>query len=468
MTLRVFNGMTQTKEEFMPLEPGRVTMYTCGPTVYDHPHIGNWRCFVVFDTVRRYLEYLGYRVKFVQNFTDIDDKVIKRASELGITPEELAARYIGVYFEEAKALNIRRADEHPRATEHITDMVALIQALVDKGIAYQQGPDVYFDTTAFSSYGLLSGQALDSLEAGARVGIDENKMNPLDFVLWKGHKPGEPSWPSPWGQGRPGWHLECSVMAMKHLGETIDLHAGGIDLKFPHHENERAQSEAASGKPFVRYWLHNGFLNIDGQRMGKSLGNIHTLEALTANLKPEAIRFFLLSAHYRSPLAFGSDLLESAQSGLDRLYNAVMTLKVADTHNDTRDASFEQALIATRERFMEAMNDDFNTADALSVLFDLTREVNAAVSRGAMHVQDRLEALKTYGDLAGILGLLEPAFHDAPLDDLAEGLLNVLIEVRQALRNRKDWELADKVRDGLSDLGIQLEDTEDGVRWKRR
>jgi cysteinyl-tRNA synthetase len=468
MTLQVFNSMSQEKEVFIPLTPGRVTMYTCGPTVYDHPHIGNWRCFVVFDTVRRYLEYLGYEVKFVQNFTDIDDKVIKKAEELGITTEALAEKYIDVYLREAQTLGIRKADVHPRATEHIPEMVDLVKSLLEKGIAYQVDKDVYFDITEFTSYGALSGQELGALEAGARVEVDQNKRNPLDFVLWKGEKPGEPSWPSPWGFGRPGWHLECSVMSMKHLGVTVDIHAGGIDLKFPHHENERAQSEAATGEPFVRYWLHNGFLSIGGERMGKSLGNISTLEALAKIHRPEAIRFFLLSAHYRSPLAFSPELLQSAESSLDRLYNAVSALEAAPLQEGQRDPFMESAVSRARNDFRNSMDDDFNTADALASLFDLTRDVNAAISRGPLHPDDQAAALEVYRELGGVLGLLGAASDTSSLDDISQGLLETLVEVRGRLRDQKEWALADLIRDRLLEMGIHLEDTGTGTRWKRR
>lgn len=468
MTLHVFNSMSQEKEVFAPLVPGRVTMYTCGPTVYDHPHIGNWRCFVVFDTVRRYLEYLGYEVKFVQNFTDIDDKVIRKAEELGITTDALAEKYIDVYFREAQALGIRKADVHPRATEHIPEMIDLVKSLLDKGIAYQVDKDIYFDTTKFESYGALSGQDLNALEAGARVEVDQNKRNPLDFVLWKGQKPGEPSWPSPWGPGRPGWHLECSVMSMKHLGVTVDIHAGGIDLKFPHHENERAQSEAATGEPFVRYWLHNGFLSIGGERMGKSLGNISTLEALGRIHRPEAIRFFLLSAHYRSPLAFSPELLQSAESSLDRLYNAVSALQAAPLREGEPDPFMESAVFRTRAGFRDSMDDDFNTADALASLFDFTRDVNAAISRGPLHPRDKEAALEVYRELGEVLGLLGASFGASSLDDISQGLLETLVEVRGRLRDKKEWALADLIRDRLLEMGIHLEDTDSGTRWKRR
>ncbi len=385
--MKLYNTLTKTKEEFVPLHPGEVRMYSCGPTVYNYFHIGNARPFIIFDVFRRYMEYKGYKVTFVQNFTDIDDKMIQRAKEEGITVKELAEKFIEEYFKDADALGIRRADYHPRATEHIDDIIEFIQKLMDKGLAYQAGNDVYFDTSAYEDYGKLSGQSLEDLEMGARIDINEAKKNPMDFVLWKGQKPGEPAWDSPWGPGRPGWHIECSVMSTKYLGETIDIHSGGQDLIFPHHENEIAQSEGLTGKPFARYWLHNGYINVDNRKMSKSLGNFFTVRDIIKEFDPEVVRLFMLSSHYRNPINFSRELLEQEQSALERLYNAKHNLEyllesAPDRPADEEEKQFLDKLPRFVKDFEEAMEDDINTADAVGVIFDLVREINTSIKGG--------------------------------------------------------------------------------------
>ena len=385
--MKLYNTLTKTKEEFIPIKPGEIRMYSCGPTVYNYFHIGNARPFVIFDVFRRYMEHKGYKVTFVQNFTDIDDKMIQRAKEEGLTVQELAEKFIAEYFVDADGLGIRRADFHPKATEHIDDIIAFVQKLMDKGLAYQAGSDVYFDTGAYEGYGRLSGQNLEDLELGARIDINDKKKNPMDFVLWKGQKPGEPAWDSPWGPGRPGWHIECSVMATKYLGETIDIHSGGQDLIFPHHENEIAQSEGATGKPFARYWLHNGYINVDNRKMSKSLGNFFTVRDISKDFDPEVVRLFMLSSHYRNPINFSRELLEQAQSALERLYNARNNLEhlLKDAEEKPADESEKQFLDRLprfKEDFERAMEDDINTADAVGVIFDLVREITIHVTAG--------------------------------------------------------------------------------------
>lgn len=470
MTIRVFNTVTRKKEEFVPVNGNKVGIYACGPTVYDYFHIGNARIFIVFDVIRRYLQWRGYDVTFVQNFTDIDDKMINRAAELGITVAQLADRYIEAYFADVQALGVRPADVHPRATEHIAEMIALIETLIAKGMAYDVAGDVYFHTPAFHNYGELSQQPLEELVAGARVEVDERKKHPLDFVLWKKQKPGEPAWESPWGRGRPGWHIECSAMSSKYLGETIDIHAGGPDLIFPHHENEKAQSEGATGKPFAKYWLHAGYLNINHQKMSKSLNNFMTVHDLRNVVEPEVVRFFMLSAHYRNPINYAADLLQQAESGLERLNNVVYNLrdilnKLPASAEQSEAGSKEkiEALAVYRQRFIAAMDDDFNTADALAVLFELARETNAYLSQPA---PERLVVAKTltfFEEVGDILGF----FAAESLDDL-DSQVNELIDRRQAARQAKDWSTADAIRDQLQEMGIVLEDTPQGVRWRKK
>jgi len=465
--LRVYNSMTRTKEQFIPTRPGEVSVYSCGPTVYDEPHIGNWRSFVIFDVFRRYLKHKGFKVTFVQNITDIDDKIIKRANETGVHPTTLADKFTAIYLEQARLLGNEPADVHPRATEHVGNIIELIQCLIDKGFAYAAGGDVYFDTSRFQTYGALSGQPIEELEAGARVEIGEMKKSPLDFALWKARKPGEIYWDSPWGPGRPGWHIECSAMSMKYLGDTIDIHTGGVDLKFPHHENERAQSEAVTGKQFVKYWLHVGFLQIGGERMGKSLGNFLTLSQLMKKYDPMAIRFYLISAHYRSPLNYSEELLQSSAAGLKRLQNTVSMLSHAvAAASPGQDAAWEALLREFKSRFYEAMDDDFNTADAIAVLFDIARAANT--HSGEMKREMAQETLSLLEELGEVLGLRfldgKAASGDAAL---VEGLLRILLDLREEARKVKDWKTADHIRDALSSLGITIEDTPLGPRYRR-
>jgi cysteinyl-tRNA synthetase len=469
VTVRVFNTVSRKKEEFVPVNGNKVGMYACGPTVYDFFHIGNARIFIVFDVIRRYLRWRGYDVTFVQNFTDIDDKMIKRANELGITVAELAERFIDAYFEDVKALGVAAADVHPKATEHIPEMIDLILKLMDKGMAYDVDGDVYFHTPAFEKYGELSNQPLDELVSGARVEVDERKKHPLDFALWKKQKPGEPAWDSPWGKGRPGWHIECSVMSSKYLGDTLDIHAGGPDLIFPHHENEKAQSEGASGQPFAKYWLHAGYLNINQEKMSKSLGNFMTVREIRKLVDPEVVRFFMLSAHYRNPINYSPDLLQQAQSGLERLKNVVYNLRDVAGKLPRDDAEAPEAaarlagLAAYRQRFTEVMDDDFNTADGLAVLFDLARETNAYLQNPAPSRTVVESTLAFFTETGGILGFFAPQSEDS-----LDAKVNGMIEERQAARKAKDWARADALRDELQAMGIVLEDTPQGVRWRKK
>lgn len=470
MGIRIYNDLTRRKEDFVPLEPGKVRFYNCGPTVYDYFHIGNARNFVVFDTVRRYLEYRGYEVTFVQNFTDIDDRMIKRARERGISVAELAEEMIQAYFADAGALGVRRADVHPRATELIEDQIAMIQQLIDKGHAYVvDGGDVYFRVTSKSDYGKLSHKNLEELVAGAseRVDPDDRKEHPFDFALWKGQKPGEPAWPAPWGAGRPGWHIECSAMARKYLGDTIDIHAGGEDLTFPHHENEIAQSESVTGKPFARYWMHNAHLMIDGAKMSKSLGNFFTVRDILKRYDGEVIRMFLLSAHYRTQLSFSDQLVEETKRALERLYNTVTNLEhLARTAPRAALTPEEEALLGelsqARDRFIEAMDDDFNTAEGLAVIFELSRELNSKVRPGASAALAE-GGLALLRELAGVLGLLQ---RQAAPDEL-DAEIEALIAARQEARKARNFAEADRIRDQLKAMGIILEDTPQGVRWRR-
>lgn len=462
--MKLYNTLTRRKEDFVPIHENEVKIYCCGPTVYNYFHIGNARPFIIFDTLRRYLEYKGYKVTYVQNFTDIDDKMIQRANEEKITVNELAQRYIEEYFKDADDLGIRRATVHPKATEHIDEIISFIEKLIAKGLAYEIDGDVYFDTSAFEGYGKLSNQNLEELEAGARVDPDERKRNPMDFALWKAQKPKEPAWDSPWGKGRPGWHIECSVMATKYLGETIDIHAGGQDLTFPHHENEIAQSEGLSGKPFANYWIHNGYINVNHKKMSKSLGNFFTVRDISREYDLEIVRLFMLSAHYRNPVNFSHELLDQASSALERLYNARNNLKDLLRKTEDRQLSPEEdgiynSLDGYIRDFEEAMEDDINTADALSVIFDLVRDINTHIGfeNSKKLVQKAYDVLKTLTD---ILGLLQKE-QEKTLDEEIEGL----IEKREAARKAKDWATADRIRDDLKERGIILEDTPHGVRW---
>lgn len=461
--MQIYNTMTRKKEELVPLVPGQIRMYACGPTVYNYFHIGNARPFIVFDTLRRYLEYKGFQVTFVQNFTDIDDKMIRRAHEEGTTVAELGERFIAEYYRDADALGIERASANPRATQHIGEIISLVQKLIDGGHAYAaDNGDVYFAVRSFPGYGKLSGQNIDDLENGARVDPTEQKRDPLDFALWKGEKPGEPAWDAPWGRGRPGWHIECSAMSMAILGESFDIHAGGQDLIFPHHENEIAQSEAATGKPFVRYWMHNGYINVDNQKMSKSLGNFFTVRDIAKEFDLEAVRMFMLSVHYRNPVNFSRELIQQAEAALTRLRTARERLEEAQRVQETaEDAAFTASLDGFRARFEAAMDDDLNTADAIGALFDLVRACNTFVTepRGGAAI-DAAKAL--FDQLTGVLGLLQHKQEEA----MPEEALRLLDE-RQQARKAKDFARADAIRDQLKEMGYAVEDTAQGPKLKK-
>ena len=462
--MQVYNTLTNRKEEFVPIEPGKVKMYVCGPTVYNFFHIGNARPFVVFDTLRRYFKFRGYEVKFVQNFTDVDDKIINRAKEEGITAPEVSEKYIKEYFNDAEALNVLKADVHPKVSEHIPEIIAFVQTLIDKGYAYEADGDVYYSTRKFKDYGKLSGQNIDDLESGARIAIGEVKEDPLDFALWKARKEeSEIAWESPWGMGRPGWHIECSTMAKKHLGDTIDIHGGGQDLTFPHHENEIAQSEACNGVPFAHYWMHNGYINVDGKKMSKSLNNFFTVRDIRENYSGDVIRFFLLSGHYRSPINFSDVLMEQSKQGYERIATAIETLEFLKTNGSDEAMADEAAKIASldkhREKFIEVMDDDLNTADGIAAIFELVSEINLDVKDGASKSFAE-EALKRIKELTEVLGLFGG-------EDEEEGLgddIQALIDERQAARKAKNWARADEIRDQLAAMGITLKDTPQGVQ----
>ena len=464
--MQIYNTQTRKKEAFVPIEPGKVRIYACGPTVYNYIHIGNARPAVVFDTLRRYFEHKGYQVSFVQNFTDIDDKMIRRANEEGITVRELGERFIREYYQDADALGIERATVNPKATEHIPEIIDIIKKLEEKGLAYACGNgDVYYNTQAFASYGKLCGQNLDDLESGARIDTDPNKRHPMDFALWKAQKPGEPAWESPWGMGRPGWHIECSAMSMKYLGETIDIHCGGKDLVFPHHENEIAQSEGATGKPFVHYWMHNGFINVDNQKMSKSLGNFFTVRDIAKEYDLEAVRMFMLSAHYRSPINFSRDMIEQAKASLERLYNArdryAFLLKNAkDGELGERETELMARIQAARDGFDAAMDDDLNTADAFGNIFELVRAANAALDESSPRqaVQAALDALN---ELTGVCGLLTRKTGEE------DGQVDALLKARAQARADKNWKESDRLRDEITALGYVLKDTKQGQQITR-
>ena len=464
--MKIYNSLTRKKEEFVPLEPGKVNMYVCGPTVYNYFHIGNGRTFIVFDTIRRYMEYRGYEVNFVQNFTDIDDKMINKANEEHTTVKEIGDKYIDEYYKDADGLNIKRATTNPRATEYISEIIEFVSGLIEKGYAYEVNGDVYFRTKKFESYGQLIGQNLDDLRSGARINVDERKEDPVDFAIWKAQKPGEPAWESPWGLGRPGWHIECSCMAKKLLGETIDIHAGGMDLAFPHHENEIAQSEALTGKKFANYWMHSALLNVNNQKMSKSLNNFLTARDALKKYDADVIRFLMLSGHYRIQLNFSEDLLESAKSSVERLYNAVGNLenlisevKVDEMTKDEQE--YLNSLDTYRQRYIEKMDDDFNTADAISVLFDLIRDINSNVG---INSSKKLceKALELIRELGSPLGILQKTTKGN-----LEEEIEALIAERQQARKDRNFALADKIRDDLKGRGIELLDTPQGVRWKK-
>ena len=467
--MKVFNTLTKKKEEFVPLEEGKVRMYVCGPTVYNYIHIGNARPMIVFDTVRRYFEYKGYDVNYVSNFTDVDDKIIKKAIEEQVSAQEISQRYIAECKKDMAGMNVKPATKHPLATEEICGMVEMISELIDKGYAYEKNGTVYFSTRKFKDYGKLSHKNLDDLRSGGRsllVSGEDEKEDPLDFVLWKPKKEGEPFWKSPWSDGRPGWHIECSVTSRKYLGEQIDIHAGGEDLIFPHHENEIAQSEAANGKEFARYWMHNAFLNIDNRKMSKSLGNFRTVREISEQYDLQVLRFFMLSAHYRSPLNFSAELMEASKNGLERILNATDNLKhlIASVAAEEMSAEEKEAFSKTDayvEEFEKAMDDDFNTADAIAAIFELVKYANttATAESSKEYLRGLLDRIVKLGDVLGLILDKKEELLDADIEKL--------IEERQAARKAKDFARADAIRDELLEKGIILKDTREGVQWKK-
>ncbi|WP_316572520.1 cysteine--tRNA ligase [Neobacillus sp. YIM B06451] len=464
MAIQVYNTLTRKKEEFVPLEEGKVKMYVCGPTVYNYIHIGNARPAIVFDTVRRYFELRGYDVNYISNFTDVDDKLIRAAKELGEDVPAIAERFIDAYFEDVIALGCKRADAHPRVTESMDIIIDFISALIDKGYAYEANGDVYFRTRKFDGYGKLSHQSIDELKVGARIERGEKKQDALDFALWKAAKEGEIYWESPWGKGRPGWHIECSAMAKKYLGDTIDIHAGGQDLAFPHHENEIAQSEALTGKTFARYWMHNGYINIDNEKMSKSLGNFVLVHDIIKKHDPQVLRFFMLSVHYRNPINYSEELLENTKAALERLKTSYQNLKhrkESSTGLTEDNGRWIADVEALRERFIKEMDDDFNTANAVTVLFDLSKLANQYLleKTTAVEVIDRFT--KEFEELFDVLGLKLGG------EELLDEEIEALIEKRNQARKDRDFKLSDEIRDQLKDMNIILEDTPQGTRWKR-
>ena len=464
--MKLYNTLTQKKEAFVPIEEGKVRMYSCGPTVYNYFHIGNARPFIVFDVLRRFLEYIGYDVKFVQNFTDVDDKIINRSIEEGITAAEVADKNIAEYFKDADALGIRRADVHPRVSDHMPEIIEMIKELEARGLAYNVDGNVYYQVDHFHDYGKLSKQSIDDLKSGARIDVNDEKRSPLDFALWKKKKDGEPYWESPWGQGRPGWHIECSAMSRKHLGESIDIHGGGQDLIFPHHENEIAQSEGSCGCKFANYWVHNGYININNEKMSKSKGNFFTVRDIAKHYDLEVVRMFMLMAHYRSPVNFSDELLGQAQNALERLYNAKYQMEYLLENNKSEAASEDEKtwmdnLAQYKKGFIDAMNDDLNTADAIAAIFELVRDTNSNLSEASSREAVKA-ALDLFKELTGVIGL---AAKEKETDLEAE--VEALIAQRQEARKNKDFSLADEIRDVLLAKGIILEDTREGVKWKK-
>ena len=461
--MKLYNTLTRKKEEFIPIEKGKVGIYVCGPTVYDYIHVGNARPAVVFDTLRRFFIYKDYDVKYITNFTDIDDKIINRANEEGVSAKTIANKYIEAFIEDAKGLNLYEENTtHPRATEFVQPMIDFIQALIDKGAAYNVDGNVYFNIEAAKGYGKLSKKNIEDLISGARVEVSQEKKNPLDFALWKKAKEGEPYWDSPWGKGRPGWHIECSVMAKTLLGDTIDIHAGGEDLQFPHHENEIAQSETLTGKPFANYWLHNGMLTIDNRKMSKSLGNFFTVREIGEEFDLEVLRFFLLSAHYRNPINFNREVMEQLENGLERLYNTKKNLEyLLDMAEDSKVENGEiNKINKFKDEFIKSMEDDLNTADAIASLFDISKYANTNFNEKTSKFVIQY-TYNTFMELANILGLLYKE------EEILEEEILELIEKRTQARKEKNYQLADKIRDDLKYKGIILEDTQEGVKWKR-
>jgi len=490
--MKIYNTFTGRKEEFVPLIPNKVKIYACGVTVYDHCHIGHARSAIVFDVIRRYIKYKGFDVKYVRNFTDIDDKIINRAKQEGITWDAVARKYTDEYYKDMKRLGVGRADIEPKATEHIEEIIDIVNGLIEKGYAYEVKGSVYFSVDKFIGYGNLSKKDMEEMMAGARVEVDERKKNPLDFALWKKSKEGEPSWESPWGSGRPGWHIECTAMSIKHLGESFDIHGGGADLLFPHHENEIAQSEAFTGKPFAKYWIHNGFITIDKEKMSKSLGNFFTIKEVLDKFDPEVVRFFLLSTHYRSPIEFSDDQLREAESSIDRYYTTIVRINdflgtlIVSTSLGKKDGGkeefsnagkiFEGLLLSFREKFEEAMDDDFNTALALGHIFELIREANRFLDNRPSGLKSRnllsqtKELLFEAGEILNIFGRTPHVWYLSLMEIRNIGLSekNILekIKERQDARQKKDWHIADAIRKELEEKGIILEDKKDGTDWK--
>ena len=464
MTLRIYNTLTRKKESFETLEPGKVAMYVCGPTVYDNAHVGHAMSAIVFDIIRRYLEYRGYEVKHVMNYTDVDDKIIQRANQAGVDPFELAEGYINAFDQHLKDLNVLPATVNPRATEEIDHIIAMVKGLVEGGYAYQADGDVYFNVTSDEEYGKLSRRRLEDMEAGARIQVDERKRDPMDFALWKASKPGEPAWESPWGPGRPGWHIECSAMNLQHLGEQIDIHGGGNDLIFPHHENEIAQTECLTGKSFARYWVHNGMLQLSGEKMSKSIGNLVTVDEFLSEHDPDVLRMMILNSSYRGPLTFNDEVIAQSERGLDRMHAALRPALPGEQQPPAEViSSLKQHIESTQQGFTQAMDDDFNTASALGQIYDLVRVINQARDAGADD-QVLSEAQSKVRELAGILGLqLRRAAAAGPP---ADEFVDLLIEIRRQLREQKLWALSDLIRDQLAELGVVLEDVKEGTTWR--
>ncbi|MEW6109078.1 MAG: cysteine--tRNA ligase [Nitrospirota bacterium] len=480
--MRIYNTLTGKKEEFIPVEPGKVGMYACGVTVYDHCHIGHARSAIVFDVMRRYIKYKGFDIKYIRNFTDIDDKIINRAKQEGITWNEVAGKYTAGYYRDMDSLGVGRADVEPKATEHIKEIIDMVNGLIDKGYAYEVNGSIYFEVGRFSDYGKLSKRELDDMMAGARVEVDERKRNPMDFALWKASKEGEPSWQSPWGAGRPGWHIECSAMSLKHLGETFDIHGGGADLIFPHHENEIAQSEAYTGKPFVKFWVHNGFITVDKEKMSKSLGNFFTIQEILNKFDAEVIRFFLLSTHYRSPIEFSDEQLREAEVSIDRYYTTAMRIRDFLSQGNPvnkpgpDEKALEEMLDKFPDRFNEAMDDDFNTALAIGNIFELIRMLNKYMD-GRPSGQKAVEIIKKSGDLLNESGNVLNIFTRTPeqwykalmaVKNIGFTEVDIVMKIkeRQEARERKNWAVADAIRKELEGKGIILEDKKEGTSWK--
>ena len=462
--MKIYNTLTRRKEEFKPITEGEVKIYACGPTVYNYIHIGNARPICVFDVLRRYFEYRGYKVTFVQNFTDIDDKIIKRANEENSTFTQVSEKYIEEFWKDANGLNFRPATVHPKATENIDKIIEIVQGLIDNGHAYEVDGDVYFSPKTFDEYGKLSHQPLEELEAGARIMVGDIKKDPMDFALWKSAKPGEPYWDSPWGKGRPGWHIECSAMVCRYLGESIDIHCGGQDLIFPHHENEIAQSECFTGKPFANYWMHNGYINVDNVKMSKSLGNFFTVRDVAEKYGYEPIRYLMISSSYRSPINYSVDIIEQCKASLSRLYNCRDSLdfEIKNARNGELSSDIKEQLDKRTAQFIEAMDDDLNTADGIAAVFELVRDINTLVIGKGGSKETAEYAAKVFDELTGVLGLVYNRNTETLDSDI-----DAMIEARTKARKEKNWAEADRIRDELKAMGVVLEDTAQGVKWHR-